>query len=201
MLNNQVILSGKVLTDFKFNHESHNERFYKTFIAISRASGNIDVIPIIVSDRIADIGKNYKDHNVQVIGQCRTCNYQEEHKQRKTLLVNIFASKFIVPSEEDSIKDSNELYLDGYLCKKPTYRKTFFGSEIADFVLAVNRKYGKTDYIPCVTIGEVTNQVHNAIVGDNLKIVGHIQSREYTKEIDNKQISNVAYEAYVTHID
>lgn len=192
MTNNQVTLSGQMASAFEFSHELYGEKFYQAFISVIRSSGSVDTIPLIVSDRLVDISHDYTNENVCICGQCRTYNRQEENKN--TLLINIFVSEF---SLEDEQYDVNEVCLEGYICKKPTFRETPLGRQISDCIIAVNRNYGKSDYIPCICWGRNAAYMSKMQIGDHIQLQGRIQSREYIKLIDGVEHIRTAYEVSV----
>lgn len=194
MDNNQVTLSGKIASQFNFSHEAFGEKFYQTIILLKRSSGAIDSIPIIVSEKIVDVNHDYTEEDVLLYGQFRTYNRYEEEKCH--LVINVFVSDFLLDQEHDQ-QNVNEIFLDGYICKSPTYRITPLGRQISDFILAVNRKYEKSDYIPCICWGRNAQFVSKMIVGTPVKIQGRIQSREYLKDSTPK----TTYEVSVIDID
>ena len=146
--NNQVQIMGEILSDFSFSHEVYGEGFYMIDISVKRLSDSYDIIPVMISERLIDVTQDYKGEMIQIFGQFRSYNRHEEKKNR--LMLSIFAREIsFVEEENDKIK-SNQIFLDGYICKNPVYRRTPLGREIADMLLAVNRPYGKSDYIPCI---------------------------------------------------
>ena len=149
--NNQVTIMGEVVSEFSFSHEVYGEGFYLVDVAVSRLSDSVDYIPLMVSERLVDVTQNYIGETILVNGQFRSYNRHEEKKNRLVLSVFVREWEF-VDYIEDEVK-SNQIYLDGYICKEPIYRKTPLGREIADLLVAVNRSYGKSDYIPCICWG------------------------------------------------
>ena len=192
MTNNQVTLSGQIASAFEFSHEVYGEGFYRAFISVNRTSGAVDTIPLIVSERLVDVSQDYTNENVCICGQYRTYNRQEENKN--SLVINVFVTEFILEAEQS---DVNEIYLEGYICKKPTFRETPFGRQISDFIIAVNRNYSKSDYIPCICWGRNALFMSGLNVGDYIQLSGRIQSREYVK--DNQ--THVAYEVSAHSIE
>lgn len=198
--NNQVSVIGEVVSDFTFSHEVFGEGFYMLDIRVSRLSDSADVIPIMVSERLMDVKKDYKGMNVSVSGQFRSYNRHEEKKNR--LVLSVFAREIeFVDDVDDSVK-TNQIFLDGYICKAPVYRKTPLGREIADLLIAVNRPYGKSDYIPCICWGRNARFASTFEVGGNAQVWGRIQSREYMKKIDEENSEKrIAYEVSVSKLE
>ena len=141
--------------------------------------------------------------NVSVEGQFRSYNTYENEKSR--LVLTVFAKE--IKEREEEIEPSaenitNEVVLAGYVCKKPIYRKTPFGREISDILLAVNRAYNKSDYIPCIAWGRNARFCENMEVGTEIKIVGRIQSRMYEKKYEDGRVEQkVAYEVSVGSLE
>lgn len=198
--NNQVSIVGEIVSDFKFSHEVFGEGFYIVDILVSRLSNSADVIPIMVSERLINVKEDCKGQNVEILGQFRSYNRHEENKNR--LVLSVFAREIrILNGDEENLKP-NYIFLDGYVCKAPIYRKTPLGREIADLLLAVNRPYGKSDYIPCICWGRNARFAENFNVGGHIQIWGRIQSREYQKKIsENEFEKRVAYEVSVSKLE
>lgn len=198
--NNQVTLSGEIVSNFEFSHEVYGEGFYTAMIASERTSGQKDIVPIVASERIVDAREDWMGRFVKVSGQFRSYNKREGDKNR--LVLSVFVREFediTEVQEEFEFRHDNDIFLDGYICKQPTYRKTPLGREISDFLIAVNRPYGKSDYIPCICWGRNAVYVGDLEVGTRLKIEGRIQSREYQKRIsDDEYETRVAYEVSVS---
>ena len=204
--NNHLILVGKVTSDKRFSHEIYGEKFYIFDLAVPRLSGNADIIPITVSERLLSINDLTIDSKITVEGQFRSYNSYEN--ERNKLVLTVFAKdiKFIEDQEAEIevSKDvvSNEVTLNGYICKKPIYRQTPFGREISDLLLAVNRAYNKSDYIPCIAWGRNARFCENMEVGTEVKIVGRVQSRQYEKKYEDGTVENkVAYEVSVGSLE
>lgn len=177
--NNKVTLSGEIVSNFEFSHEVYGEGFYTAMIAVERKSGQKDILPIMVSDRLVDAKADWTGRFVKVSGQFRSYNKHEGDRNR--LKLSVFVREF----EEMSFTDNYEncISLDGFICKEPNYRETPLGREIADILLAVNRPYGKSDYIPCIAWGRNAIFAGGLEIGTRLQIEGRIQSREYKKKI------------------
>ena len=198
--NNQVTMIGEIVSEFEFSHEVDGEGFYLVDISVSRLSDSVDYIPLMVSERLVDVTQSYIGETISVSGQFRSYNRHEEKKNRLILSVFVRELEF-VDEIEDDIK-SNQIYLDGYICKEPIYRKTPLGREIADLLVAVNRSYGKSDYIPCICWGRNARYASSFEVGSHVEVYGRIQSREYIKKIGEEQTEKrVAYEVSVNKIE
>lgn len=204
--NNQLVLVGKVTSDKRFSHEIYGEKFYIFDLSVPRLSGNADNIPITISERLLleedlEIGKN-----VIIEGQFRSYNSFENERNRLVLTVFAKEIKFAEDQEEEfkptKENTSNEVILDGFICKKPIYRKTPFGREIADILLAVNRAYNKSDYIPCIAWGRNARFCENIPVGTEVRIIGRVQSRQYEKKYeDGTSEIKIAYEVSVASLE
>lgn len=198
--NNQVIIMGKVVGDFTFSHEIFGEGFYMLDVEVARLSDSCDIIPLMISERLIDVEEDYKGAYVCVSGQFRSYNRHEEKHNR--LVLSAFARELKFLEEEDSLAPVNQIFLDGYICKPPVYRKTPLGREIADLLLAVNRPYGKSDYIPCICWGRNARYASAFEVGGHVLIWGRIQSREYMKRIgENETQKRIAYEVSVSKLE
>lgn len=180
--NNQVSIMGKVAAEFSFSHEVFGEGFYMTELLVKRLSDSYDRIPVMVSERLVDVSQDYRGEYIQVTGQFRSYNRHEEKKNR--LVLSVFARELSFVEEEDDKIKSNQIFLDGFICKTPIYRRTPLGREIADMLVAVNRPYGKSDYIPCISWGRNARFASTFEVGGHVQIWGRIQSREYVKKLE-----------------
>ena len=198
--NNQVSIVGEVVSDFSFSHEVFGEGFYMLNVAVRRLSDSCDVIPLMISERLIDVNGDYRGEYIQATGQFRSYNRHEEKKNRLVLSVFVRELEFI--NEEVENAKTNQIFLDGFICKMPVYRKTPLGREIADILLAVNRPYGKSDYIPCICWGRNARFASGFEVGGHTQIWGRIQSREYMKKIDEEESERrVAYEVSVSKLE
>lgn len=204
--NNQIKLVGKVSSDKKFSHEIYGEKFYIINLSIPRLSNSFDSIPVTISERLLPEEGLAIDCKVSLNGQFRSYNSYEGERSR--LILTVFAKEIsILENQEEEIpigKDlvTNEVKLDGYICKKPIYRKTPFGREISDILLAVNRSYSKSDYIPCIVWGRTARFTETIPVGSEILVVGRVQSREYEKKIDEFTTEKrVAYEVSVSSLE
>ncbi len=207
--NNYLTLVGKVTGEKKFSHEIYGERFYIFNLTIPRLSGNADIIPITVSERLIKEETLNEGKKLLVKGQFRSYNSYENEKNR--LILTVFAKDIVELEENDQEEENemvrkdtitNEVVLVGFICKKPIYRQTPFGREISDLLLAVNRAYNKSDYIPCIAWGRNARFCQNLEVGSQVKVVGRVQSRTYEKKHEDGTIENrVAYEVSVGSLE
>ena len=199
--NNHLVLRGKIVSEKSYSHEIYGEKFYVFNLEVIRLSSTVDIIPITISERLLtglnlEIGKN-----VVVEGQFRSYNNYENERNR--LILTVFAKEIQeVEGEEDKDEVTNEVVLVGYVCKKPIYRQTPFGREIADVLLAVNRAYNKSDYIPSIAWGRNARFCQNMEVGTEVKITGRVQSRTYEKKHeDGTTETRVAYEVSIASME
>lgn len=198
--NNQVTVMGEIVSDFSYSHEIFGEGFYMVDVKVLRLSESYDIIPVMVSERLIDVTADYSGMLISVNGQFRSYNRHEERKNR--LVLSVFAREISFVEEMEESSKTNQIYLDGYICKDPIYRKTPLGREIADLLLAVNRPYGKSDYIPCICWGRNARYANNFKVGERCAIWGRIQSREYMKKIDEENVERrVAFEVSVSKLE
>ena len=198
--NNQVTIMGKVATEFSFSHEVFGEGFYMVEVEVKRLSNSEDRIPLMISERLIDVTQDYTGEYIMVHGQFRSYNRHEEQKNR--LVLSVFVREISFMEEEPDGTKTNSIWLDGYICKEPIYRKTPLGREIADLLLAVNRPYGKSDYIPCICWGRNARYASGFEVGEHVQLLGRIQSREYVKRIsDTETEKRVAYEVSVSKLE
>ena len=216
--NNYLTLVGRVTSEKQFSHEIYGERFYTFDLSIPRLSGNADIIPVTVSERLINDDMMKLETKLLIKGQFRSYNSYENEKNR--LILTVFAKDIEkledkqeaevdeegnpLPVNDFVKKDTvtNEVVLIGYICKKPIYRQTPFGREIADLLLAVNRAYNKSDYIPSIAWGRNARFCQNLEVGTEVKVVGRIQSRNYEKKYeDGTVVKKVAYEVSIGSLE
>ncbi len=204
--NNHITLVGKITDEKKFSHEIYGEKFYTFDLSVPRLSGNADIIPVTISERLFKDEDLVIDKKVKITGQFRSYNSYENEKNR--LILTVFAKDIeFLPNQEEEIvasKDlvSNEVVLTGYICKTPIYRQTPFGREIADILLAVNRAYNKSDYIPCITWGRNARYCSKMPVGTEVKVIGRVQSRAYEKKHEDGTVEQkVAYEVSISNLE
>lgn len=198
--NNMVTISGKVVSNVEFSHEVYGEGFYYFMFDVPRLSDSSDRIPVTISERLASKDKLEIGTIIEVEGQFRS--YNSYNNEGNRLLLTVFARDITFLEDEKKIKNPNQIYLNGYVCKKPIYRTTPFGREITDILLAVNRPYNKSDYIPCIAWGRNARFSENRVVGDNIKVWGRIQSRTYQKKLESGDIlTKVAYEVSISKME
>ena len=198
--NNQVTIMGEVVSEFTFSHEVFGEGFYMVEVLVRRLSNSDDRIPLMVSERLIDVTQDYRGEYIMVTGQFRSYNRHEEDRNR--LVLSVFAREISFVEEELDGAKTNNILLDGYICKTPVYRKTPLGREIADLLLAVNRPYGKSDYIPCICWGRNARYASSFEVGEHVQVLGRIQSREYVKKLSEMETEKrVAYEVSVSKLE
>ena len=204
--NNHITLVGKITDEKKFSHEIYGEKFYTFDLSVPRLSGNADIIPVTISERLFKDEDLVIDKKIKITGQFRSYNSYENEKNR--LILTVFAKdiEFLENQEEEIVasKDliSNEVILTGYICKTPIYRQTPFGREIADILLAVNRAYNKSDYIPCITWGRNARYCSKMPVGTEVKVIGRVQSRAYEKKHEDGTVEQkVAYEVSISNLE
>ena len=198
--NNQVTITGEVASEFAFSHEVFGEGFYMVEVLVRRLSNSDDRIPLMISERLIDVTQDYRGEYITVNGQFRSYNKHEETKNH--LVLSVFVREISFVEEELDGAKTNNIMLDGYICKTPIYRKTPLGREIADLLLAVNRPYGKSDYIPCICWGRNARYASNFEVGEHVQIFGRIQSREYVKKITETETEKrIAYEVSVSKLE
>lgn len=196
--NNYVTIWGKIISETSFSHEVYGEGFYIFLLEVPRLSDISDKIIVTISERLISNQRIEIGRYAEIEGQFRSYNnYKNEGNK---LVLTVFAREITFVYEEK--KNPNQIYLDGFLCKKPIYRTTPFGREISDILLAVNRPYGKSDYIPCIAWGRNARYSLNLDIGENIKVSGRIQSREYKKSLDSGEtIIKTAYEVSVTKME
>lgn len=198
MLNNKIYLEGKVVSGLEFSHEMYGEKFLTFNLEVIRLSDSKDLLSITVSERLITTIDLAIGSEVIVEGQLRSYNKFVDGANK--LILTVFA-RDIQPCLERS-KNPNEIFLDGYICKEPVYRTTPFGREIADVLLAVNRAYNKSDYIPTIAWGRNSRFCQTLEVGDNIRIWGRLQSREYQKKVsDTEVIKKIAYEVSISKME
>lgn len=206
--NNTAYISGVIAEEFCYSHEVCGEKFYTSVVDVERKSGVIDRVPIMVSERLVgvsslligngDVADKWVGERVYIYGQFRSFNKHDG--ERTHLILSLFAREFYVV--DDAEYDDNSIELDGFICKEPIYRKTPLGREICDVLLAVNRPYGKSDYIPCIAWGRNARYASILEVGTRLKVQGRIQSREYSKKIsDEYSERRTAYEVSILRME
>ncbi len=193
--NNRVYLCGEIASEPKFSHESFSEAFYEIDLKIKRLSEQFDIIPITISDKLltSDMTLGSK---LAVCGQFRSYNKVEDGKSK--LILTVFVREII---EYNETMNPNIIEISGFICKEPSYRTTPFKREICDVLIAVNRAYNKSDYLPCIAWGRNARYVRNLEIGKKVNLVGRIQSREYQKKTDDGEVvTKIAYEVSINKI-
>lgn len=199
--NNNVKLGGIVASSLELSHEIYGEKFYKFFMEIDRLSGIKDKIPVIISERLIDVNNFEIGKLVLLTGQYRSYNQVMENGKSK-LILSVFVKEIETEELDEKIKTVNELVLIGCICKPPIYRKTPLGRDIADVLVAVNRAYNKSDYIPCILWGRNAKFCQGLGIGTNVRLEGRIQAREYEKKYeDGTSETRVAYEVSVSKFE
>lgn len=191
-MSNEVILMGTIVSNFTYDHCLYGETFYNVTLCVKRDSGNKDSIPLLISDRLIDINKNLIGACVSIRGEFRSHNKHDEDKNRLKLYV--FVNSIELLAENNNI---NDVFIEGYICKNPIYRHTPLGRRIADAVIAVNREYNKSAYIPCIFWGRNAHAMSLLRAGDRIRVAGRIQNRDYIKNGESK----TAYELSVNLLE
>mgnify|MGYP003093113431 CR=1 FL=1 len=196
--NNYIILSGQISSDFTYSHQVYGEAFYSFTLSSKRLSDTFDTLPVTISERLLMDIEAKTGQFVTITGQLRSYNSYSDGKTH--LILTVFAKDIAI--NEEKTKDVNNIQLNGFICKAPVYRTTPFGREISDILLAVNRAYNKSDYIPIICWGRNAKFSSNLEVGTNIFITGRMQSRCYQKKItENEVIERTAYEVSVSKIE
>jgi len=199
--NNLAVVVGKIASDFEYSHELYGEQFYSFILEVPRLSEMKDLLPITISNRLFEGINLTIGSRVRIEGQLRSYNRKSYDEGKNKLVLTIFARDISVIDQEEIVKNPNEIFLDGFICKQPVYRTTPFGREIADILLAVNRAYNKSDYIPVIAWGRNARFCEKLSVGEHIKIWGRIQSRDYQKKLGNEVLTRTAYEVSITKME
>ncbi|MDY6367658.1 MAG: single-stranded DNA-binding protein [Clostridia bacterium] len=193
--NNKVFISGEILTEAEFSHEVYGEGFYEMSVLVKRLSGQGDILPLTVSERLIEDRNLKPGVFINAYGQFRSYNKLVDGKSK--LMLTVFVRELV----ETPKKNPNNIVLSGYICKPPVYRTTPFNREIADLLIAVNRSYNKSDYIPCIAWGRNARFAKNLSVGEKIAVAGRIQSREYQKKISDDDVRTMtAYEVSISKL-
>ncbi len=197
--NNNVTIIGVVKEKPTFSHEMYSEGFYNVQLEVPRLSEVSDVLPITVSERLMTDVDLEAGKEIVVEGQLRSYNKFVDGSNK--LILTVFA-RDIKPCNDEDLTNPNQIYLDGFICKKPIYRTTPFGREITDMLIAVNRPYNKSDYIPSIAWGRNARYSENLNVGDRIRVWGRIQSRDYQKKVsEDHVITRTAYEVSISKME
>lgn len=196
---NKAVAVGEIISDFEFSHEVFGEGFYTVKLKVSRLSHSSDTIPLLISERLIDVSQSCVGRFMEARGQFRSYNKHENN--RNHLVLSLFVRE-LEPLDTPDNRRPNMIFLDGYICKKPVYRTTPLGREIADVLLAVNRAYSKSDYIPCICCGRNARYVEGLPVGTHIQLIGRIQSREYQKQVAEEEYeTRTAYEISISQME
>lgn len=197
---NRVTITGMINSGFTFSHEVYGEKFYYMDLLVKRISDTADTIVVLISERLIDVNEDYIGEYITVKGQFRSFNKLEDG--RSHLLLYVFVRSYVFAETNADAIPYNAIHLDGFICKNPVYRKTPLGREITDIILAVNRPYRNSDYIPCICWGRNARFVADLEIGSRLRVDGRIQSRNYFKKHEDGTIieQRTAYEISVSNI-
>ena len=191
--NNRVFIKGEIVTEARYSYEVYGECFYEMDVLVKRLSGQADVLPVTVSERLIESHSLKVGSEISAIGQFRSYNKLIDNHSK--LVLRVFVRSLCEPDENNP----NQIEIEGFVCKPPIYRTTPFKREIADLLLAVNRAYNKSDYIPAIAWGRNARYASNFAVGDKIHIDGRIQSRIYQKQLEDGTVEErVAYEVSIT---
>lgn len=194
--NNKVFISGEIVTEAEFSHEVYGEGFYEMNVLVKRLSGQGDILPVTVSERLICDRDLKVGVTINALGQFRSYNKLVDGKSK--LMLTVFVRELL---EDGLVKNPNNIVLSGYICKPPVYRTTPFNREIADLLIAVNRSYNKSDYIPCIAWGRNARFAKNLAVGEKIAVCGRIQSREYQKKLADDDVRTLtAYEVSISKL-
>lgn len=198
---NILTISGMVKT-VELSHEFHGQKFYRVMLEVIRLSENVDVVPVIISEKLLFNNEIFPGLFITIEGQVRTKN-QKEVADKSKLLVFGYASDVNQITEEEllALEVKNEVKMEGYICKMPTHRKTNTGRIITDLLVACNRQYSKSDYIPCIAWGINAKMAKNLRIGDKIKFEGRFQSRSYRRKGDEDDAVNIAYEVSISQLE
>lgn len=196
---NQVDIIGEISSAFAYHHAVREEKFYLGHISVKRLSGLSDVIPLMISEKLLEKNKEYEGKRVDVQGSYRSYNKHDGNTRKLELVV--FVQDIVILSDEECVEDFDSICLEGYICKEPIFRMTPKGRKITDIILAVNRPYKKSDYIPCIAWGKNAVYANDLKVGDHIRIQGRVQSREYVKVMSDAETEQrTAYEVSINQM-
>ena len=199
--NNKIYIAGSIASSPVFNHQIYGESFYNIVVEVQRLSKQTDMVPVLISSHLLDIDLLKPDTLIEINGQVRSYNNLDKN-EKKRLVVNVFAREARILQTLEGIESYNDAFFDSFICKEPNFRITPFGREICDLLIAVNRAYKKSDYIPCICWGRNARYCENMKVGTRLKIWGRFQSREYEKKDHYGNIvTKTAYEVSVIKLE
>lgn len=199
MVSNNVVVRGTVVGEPEFSHKAYGKKIYKMFIGVERKSGVEDRVPVLVPEHLWDVNTDLRGEYVKVTGRYHTEKKKEDGKNR--VLQFVFAKTICVEQKREFVKGENRFFLSGSVCKQPVYKKTPLGREICEVLLVVHRAYGKFDYIPCIFWGRNARDMANKQVGDQIRLEGRIQSRNYEKKYEDTVEIRTAYEISVARYE
>lgn len=188
-ITNITTISGEVVSEPILSHNSHDENFYEVMVKIKRFSGSSDILIATISEKLINISNIKVGTFISIDGELRTYNIIENNNNK--LKIVVFAKNVSILDGE---KNENNIHFEGYICKKPVYRVTPLGREICDIIVAVNRDYHKSSYIPIISWGRNAKYLKDAEVGQKLECFGRFQSRTYNKKVNDKSVEKTAYE-------
>ena len=198
MNNNKVHLKGKIVSKPRLSHQVFDEDFYEIDLEVNRLSDSKDIIPVTISSKLMNKNDFEIGNMLSISGQFRSYNKQVDGKSK--LVLTVFARDIMDSSKDD--ENPNTIELIGFVCKAPIFRTTPFKREICDILIAVNRAYNKSDYLPCIAWGRNARYASSILVGEKVSIFGRIQSRNYEKKLESGEIEKkVAYEISITKIN
>lgn len=197
---NSILLVGTVQDDLQYSHQIYGEGFYTFHLSVPRISSYNDILPVTISERLLNTLTIRKEESVIIEGQIRSYNKFIDGSNR--LIVMVFARDIKLLDGDDRLKNPNQVFLDGFICKQPLYRVTPLKREITDLLLAVNRSYNKSDYVPCIAWGRNARFCSNLKVAEHIKLWGRLQSREYQKRINEQEVINkTTYEVSIAKLE
>lgn len=194
---NSILLRGRLLADPALSHQNHQLQFFRFPLEVRRLSGAADQINVILSQPLLEsLPALYCGQYLQVSGQVRT--YNNRSGVGSKLVITVLARSITPAAPEE--EDENRLLLSGTLCRPPNLRSTPLGRSICDLTLAVNRTYGRADYLPCIAWGSVAYRCAAMEIGDPLRLEGRLQSRVYTKLLDGQPQERTAFEVSIMRL-
>ncbi|MBE6990854.1 MAG: single-stranded DNA-binding protein [Ruminococcaceae bacterium] len=188
---NRVVLCGVVTGEPYLSHINHGESFYKFPLSVPRLSGQSDELTVVAPWVLLERAPCAAGERLRVLGQLRSFN--NKSGQGRRLVISVFAREL----GPGGLEPENCIQLSGVICKAPVLRRTPLGRDICDIILAVNRRYGRADYLPCIAWGAVAQQTAAMGVGRRLTLEGRVQSRTYTKVLPSGAEERVAYEVSI----
>ena len=185
---NNITLRGDLVDLPVFSHMNHGKKFYRFLLEVERLSGAVDTLPVIAELEVLEQLDLTAGSRLRVEGQVRSHNQSDDTGRH--LLIFVFASS-LTAEEGPGI---NTLRVTGTICREPVYRRTPLGREICDVMLAVPRAFRRADYLPCILWGRTARQIAACHTRDRIELNGRLQSRVYTKYLDDVPVERTAYE-------